>query len=189
MNNKGTQTITTSRLILRQFQPEDANEMFRNWASDAEVTKFLTWPAHKDVEITKEVLNDWIPRYSDPAFYNWAIYLKEAGEVVGNISVVHLDEKIQAAEIGYCMGRAWWGKEIMPEALTAVIEYLINEVELNRVAACHDSNNPKSGRVMQKAGMQKEGVLRAAGINNEGICDVVWYAVIAEGRRNDGKEF
>ncbi len=81
-------------------------------------------------------------------------------------------------DIGYCMGKAWWGNGIMPEALRAVIEYLFEEVGLNRVAACHDVNNPKSGRVMQKAGMSKEGVLRAAGRNNQGICDEVWYSII-----------
>ena len=66
----------------------------------------------------------------------------------------------------------------MPEALRAVIAYLFEEAGLNRVAACHDVNNPKSGRVMQKAGMTREGVLRAAGRNNQGICDEVWYSIL-----------
>lgn len=180
MQNKGTKTIETDRLILRQFRLEDAEYMFKNWASDPEVSKFLTWPPHKDVELTRTLLETWIEKYEDKAYYNWVIELKEINEVIGNISVVKLDEKIEAAEIGYCMGKTWWGREIMPEALKAVIEYLINEVELNRVAACHDSNNAKSGRVMQKAGMKHEGVLRSVAINNQGICDNVWYSVLKE---------
>ena len=82
--------------------------------------------------------------------------------------------------MGYCIGRKWWGQEIMPEALKAVITYFFDEVGFNRVAASHDSDNPKSGRVMEKAGMKFEGVLRASGINMRGICNVVWYSILKE---------
>ena len=78
------------------------------------------------------------------------------------------------------MRKKWWGQEIMPEALKAVITYLFDEVGFNRVAACHDSDNPKSGRVMEKAGMKFEGILRAAGINMNGICNTVWYSILKE---------
>ena len=66
----------------------------------------------------------------------------------------------------------------MPEALKAVLDYLFDTAGMNRVAACHDVNNPKSGRVMEKAGMKKEGVLRQSGKNNQGICDAVWHAMV-----------
>ena len=70
----------------------------------------------------------------------------------------------------------------MPEALIAVMDYLFDVVGLNRVAVCHDANNPKSGRVMEKAGMKLEGILRAAGKNNLGICDEVWHSIIRSDR-------
>lgn len=178
MQNKGTKTLETSRLILRQFLPEDAEPMFRNWASDATVTEFLTWPPHKSVALTQMLINDWISKYGEPTYYNWGIEEKECGEVIGNISVVHFNEKLESADIGYCLGKAWWGQGIMPEALRAVIDYLLGEVELNRVSAYHDSNNPKSGRVMAKAGMKLEGVMRAAAVNNQGICDKVCYSIL-----------
>ena len=81
MNKPGTQQLETHRLILRRFRAEDAEDMFRNWASDPEVTRYLTWPAHGSVEITRMVLADWISRYDDGSFFNWAIVLKETGEV------------------------------------------------------------------------------------------------------------
>ncbi len=103
--------------------------------------------------------------------------------VIGNISVVELNEKIEAAEIGYCMSKNYWGQEIMPEALKVVIDYLFDVVNINRVAACHDANNPKSGRVMDKAGMKLEGTLRAIGKNNKGILyDKVWHSMIKSDR-------
>lgn len=180
MENKGTKILETSRLVLRPFCYEDTGNMFRNWASDPEVTKFLTWPAHTDTGITRNVLDSWIKMYPDPSFYNWGIELKDINEVIGSISAVKIDEKTKAADVGYCMGRKWWGQEIMPEALKAVITYFFDEVGFNRVAACHDSDNPKSGRVMEKAGMKFEGILRAAGINMHGICNVVWYSILRE---------
>ena len=180
MNHKGTVRLETDRLILRQFKIEDAESMYHNWASDPEVTRFLTWPTHSDVSVSKWVLQDWISRYADPAFYNWGIELKATGELVGNISVVKVSEHVDGADIGYCMGKSWWGQGIMPEVLGEVIAFLFDEVGVNRVAATHDVNNPKSGRVMEKAGMKQEGILRAAGRNNQGICDEVWHAVLKD---------
>ena len=107
MKKLGTKRIETDRLILRRFEIEDAEEMFANWASDPEVTKFLTWPPHADVDVTRELLRDWISHYEDGGYFNWVIELKETGRAIGNISVVHMKEEIKAAEIGYCMSRAY----------------------------------------------------------------------------------
>lgn len=186
MNQTGTQRIETARMILRRFRTEDAEDMYANWASDPEVTRFLTWPPHANVDVTRSKIEEWVQKYEDDGFYNWAMELKETGRVIGNISVVKLNEKTEAADIGYCMSRAYWGRGFMPEALKAVMDYLFDVVGLNRVAACHDANNPKSGRVMEKAGMKLEGVLRAAGRNNLGICDEVWHAMIRSDREGKG---
>ena len=182
MNKAGTRRIETHRLILRRFRIEDAKDMFENWASDPEVTRFLTWPAHTGIEVSEAVLNGWIARYGDGGFFNWAIEWKENGRVIGNIAAVSVVDQLETAEIGYCMGRAYWGRGIMPEALRAVTDYLFDAAGVNRVTACHDANNPKSGRVMQKAGMKFEGIMRGAGRNNQGICDEVRYGVIRSDR-------
>lgn len=180
MQHQGTQTIETERLILRKAVLKDAEAMYRNWASDPEVTKFLTWPSHTSVLVTEEILKMWIKNYEESNFYNWVIELKEIHEVIGGISVVDLYEKQAAGDIGYCIGRAFWGRGITAEALKAVIRFLFTEVGMNRVAACHDVNNPRSGRVMEKAGMKTEGILRARGFNNQGICDEVWHSILRE---------
>lgn len=178
MNLLGTKTLESERLILRKFVIDDAEDMFNNWASDDEVTKYLTWPTHASIDVTKFVLNDWIANYEKNDFFNWAIELKETGKVIGNISVVRINENVLSADIGYCMSRPLWGNGIMPEALKTVLDFLFNEVEFNRIVACHDIANPKSGRVMEKVGMKYEGVLRQAGKNNRGIIDEVWYSIL-----------
>ncbi|MDE7259818.1 MAG: GNAT family N-acetyltransferase [Lachnospiraceae bacterium] len=184
MNHKGTILLETNRLILRKFVIEDSEAMYNNWASEDEVTKFLTWPTHSDVEVTRAVLSSWIADYNKADFYNWAIELKEIGEVIGNISVVRVKENIECAEFGYCMGTKWWGLGIMPEAGKEVVRYLFEEVGFNRIAATHAKNNPKSGRVMQKIGMTYEGILRKAGLCNQGVVDEVWYSILRDEYQN-----
>ena len=178
LTHKGTQTIETSRLILRKAVREDAEPMFRNWASDPEVTKYLTWPTYEKVETAYQILELWVHEYEKPDYYQWMIVLKELGEPIGSISVVRQNDRVEEAEIGYCIGSQWWHKGIMTEALSAVIEYLFTEVCMNRVAARHDPNNPHSGGVMRKCGMKYEGTNRACDRNNQGICDAAQYSIL-----------
>ena len=177
LTHKGTQTIETPRLILRRAVRKDADAMFRNWASDPEVTKYLTWPTHSTVDISKRVLDSWIKEYKKEDYYQWIIVLKELGQPIGSISVVQQRQDIGEAEIGYCIGRSWWHKGITSEALSAVIQYLFAQVGMNRVTARHDPNNPHSGGVMRKCGMKYEGTMRASDRNNQGICDAARYAL------------
>lgn len=179
----GTNTIETERLILRRFEFQDAQAMYDNWASNDNVTKFLTWPTHTSVETTKDVLINWIDSYKEISTYHWAITLKGNDEVIGDISVTKIDEECLTAELGWCMSEDYWGQGIMPEAALAVRDYLFDSVGFNRIAAIHDSNNPKSGRVMQKIGMQYEGTKRQASKNNQGICDICLYAILASDRK------
>ncbi|MCM1104005.1 MAG: GNAT family N-acetyltransferase [Clostridium sp.] len=175
MNHQGTKRLETERLILRRFVIEDADEMYRNWANDDEVTKYLTWPTHPNADVTRAVLESWTACYEQADYYNWGIVQKESGKLIGNISVVSQDKEKQSAELGWCMGKAWWGQGIMPEAAGAVVEYLFTEAGFQRITARHDQNNPKSGRVMQKIGMQYEETRKAGGRNNQGIADMVCY--------------
>ena len=182
LTHKGTQRIETARLILRPFTTDDAQAMFRNWASDPEVTKYLTWPTYEKVETAYQILDLWASEYEKPNYYQWMIVLKEIGEPIGSISVVRQNACAEEAEIGYCIGSPWWHKGIMTEALAAVIEYLFVDVGFNRVAARHDPNNPHSGGVMRKCGMKYEGTHRACDRNNQGICDACWYALLRSER-------
>lgn len=180
MRHMGTVKITTNRLILRRFTMKDVDAMYRNWASEDEVTKYLTWPTHTDANVTRTVLEEWVPKYSEPDYYNWGIELQETGELIGNIEASRSDEEKASVFLGWCMGTRWWGQGVMPEAARAVLQYLLMEVGYNRVAAKHDSENLKSGRVLQKIGMTREGTYRASGKNNRGIVDEVHYYMLKD---------
>lgn len=180
MKYLGTKRIETSRLILRPFTMQDVEAAYRNWCADDDVTKFLRWPSHQDVSVTKQVIGDWVKRYTDLSFYHWAIELRDLQEPIGSIGVVRLDERIDMVHIGYCLGKTWWHQGIMTEAFQAVIAFLFQEVEVNRIEAQHDRHNPHSGQVMKKCGMTYEGTLRQADYNNQGIVDVRWYGLLRE---------
>lgn len=182
MNHLGTKTLETERLILRAFSTEDAEDMYRNWASDEEVTRYLTWPVHPSVEGTRALLGIWEEKARETDNYHWCMVLKEIQEPIGSIGVVHMNEQISAAEIGYCCGRAFWGKNIMTEAFSAVRDYLFEEVGFNRLEARHDTKNPASGKVMEKCGLRFEGIKRQGDKNNTGICDTAYYAMLREDR-------
>lgn len=176
--HKGTQTIDTVRLCLRKARIEDAEPMFRNWASDPEVTKFLTWPTHETAETSCAVLNTWIPEYDRPDFYQWMIILKELDEPIGSISAVNLQDSIAQVEIGYCIGQRWWHQGIMTEAMSAVMDFFFSQVGMNRIEAKHDLKNPHSGAVMRKCGMRREGTTYSSNRNNQGICDTAHYGIL-----------
>ena len=180
MKHLGTKTIETERLILRPFTLADAEVMFRNWASDPEVTKYLSWPTHDSVEVSRWVLGDWCSHYGEPDFYQWAIVLKELGEPIGSIAAVRSNNEAKWVEIGYCIGPKWWRRGYVSEALNALIRFFFEEVGALRIQAKHDANNPNSGAVMRKCGMVCEGTLRRAGVNNQGIIDEVVYSILRE---------
>ena len=180
VNHRGTQVLSTERLMLRPFTSADAEAMFRNWASDPEVTKFLTWPTHTSVEISAWVCGDWVSHYAEPDYYQWAIVYD--GHAIGSIAVVNHDDQVGKAHIGYCIGRNWWHMGLVSEALKAVMDFLFDEVGYQRLEARHDPHNPHSGGVMKKCGMKYEGTLRQSDWNNQGVCDACWYALLKSER-------
>ena len=183
MNHCGTQYIKTERLVLRRFSVSDAQAMFRNWASDPEVTRYLTWPAHDRPEVSKAVLEDWTRSYGRKNYYQWAIVLKDYGnDPIGSISAVDMNDDISKVQIGYCIGKDWWHQGITSEALRTVMDFFFDRVGANRIECRHDPKNPRSGMVMKKCGMKYEGTMRSSDRNNQGICDACWYALLKSER-------
>lgn len=180
MKHLGTEIIETNRLILRRFKMDDAENMYKNWASDDDVTKYLTWPAHKSISDTKEILKKWQDNYYKKDFYQWAIVLKEIDEVIGCIGVVFHDDRIEMVHIGYCIGKKFWHRGITSESLKHVIEFFFEKVKVNRIESRHDPRNVNSGAVMKKCHMKYEGTLRQGDFNNQGICDASYYGLLRD---------
>ncbi len=177
----GTKTIETNRLILRKGTLNDAQDIFESYASREKVTEFLSWLPHLSVGDTKSYLSNVVLPSYDAGEYSWYVELKETHKVIGNISVVRfkvINDSVRCGELGWVLSDDYWGNGFMPEAATAVLDYLKDEGFV-RVEARHNTLNPKSGRVMQKIGMKFEGILRKGGINNKGeLVDTAIYSFI-----------
>jgi ribosomal-protein-alanine N-acetyltransferase len=181
LNHLGTIKLETERLILRRFEKEDYKEMFENWASDPEVTKYMTWPTHKNHYVTQDVLKTWTESYFHNDYYQWAIYIKEDDAVIGSISIMNIDEINLNCEIGYCIGRKYWNRGITTEAFNALIKLGFEKIGFERITARHDVDNIASGKVMEKCGLKYEGTLRKILKNNKGkLVDCKYYSILKE---------
>ena len=181
LTHTGTREIETARLLLRRFNINDANEIFREYASYENVTKYLTWEKHRSISETKTFLMTRIAEYERSDNYHWGIQLKDEGILIGAIGADIINERAKIADIGYCLGERFWNLGYATEALRAVIDYMFYDVDINRVEAYHSVNNPASGRVMQKAGMIKEGRSRQKYITGSGeYQDSDLYAIVKE---------
>ncbi len=141
--------ITTERLYLRRLKREDAQPMFDNWAHDPEVTKYMTWYPHKNVDETYGIIDGWLPEYEKENCYRWGIERRSDGVLMGMIDVVCYRDG--APVIGYCSGKRFWGNGYMTEALKAVTEQILSDgydtILIEALKA-----NIGSNRVIQKAG-------------------------------------
>jgi len=147
--------IAGARLLLRPPVPDDAGPLFQRVARDPEVTKYLLWTPHPDVAATRRVITERMN--VDAHLRTWVIVLARSDEIVGMISCAR--PLPYAAEIGYSLGRRWWGKGLMSEALDLLLATLDADRDVYRVwATCH-VDNERSTRLLQRAGFQLEGRL------------------------------
>ena len=160
MEHKGTKVLETERLLLRPWKESDAEEAFAHWMHDPEVTKYLTWTPHTDVSFTHVLLRAWEKQSKASDCYHWAIVLKEGNILIGDVMVDHADGYQESGSVGYCLGKAWWGKGFMTEALSEVLRYCFEEVGFYRINGSHAAKNIGSSRVMEKCGLRYEGTRR-----------------------------
>jgi ribosomal-protein-alanine N-acetyltransferase len=152
--------LETKRLALRAMSLADAPAMFE-YASDPEVTKYVSWPQHSSSSDSERFLRTVIESYKTNCPSGWGIVLKESNAFIGTIGMVCSWKRGNyTLEIGYCMNRRNWGYGLATEAAQAVVECLFRQTSVNRIEAqCH-CENIASARVLEKCGMQLEGILR-----------------------------
>ena len=178
MKHSGTVELETARLRLRRFQREDAESCLRNWAADEAVFQHISQTPMTPAEMDA-FLAGADEAYASPATYYWAIERKDAPGVIGEIFVDDFSQRNGWCEVDYKLGSAFWGRGYAPEALQAAIRYLFDQIGFHRIQAKCSVCNAASERVMQKAGMQREGILQGFFRRKDetGWDDVVMYAI------------
>ena len=149
--------LETERLRLRKPVLEDAEGIFRRYARDAEVTKYVSWRAHRNVDETREFLQRCLAGWKARNSFQWALVRKQDERLLGMAGLRGANHKW---ELGYVLARPFWGEAYMTEAVKALIAWALKQPEVYRVWAVCDVDNHASARVMEKAGMKKEGRLR-----------------------------
>jgi len=153
---KAPERIQTERLVLRRYRVTDATDIFKSYAQDIEVTKFLSWRPHQSIEESKSFLKDRIDAWSQGNDFTWAVTLNDT-RLIGGIGLRIRDFK---ADFGCVIGRPYWDNGYATEALRAIVQWALQQPQVFRVWAVCDIENTASARVMEKCALIKEGVLR-----------------------------
>jgi ribosomal-protein-alanine N-acetyltransferase len=166
-------TLETERLILRPWKPEsDADAVF-SYASLPEATRYMLFDTHLSVHDAAEFLS----RAAGRPEHGYAITLKGDDRPIGGCGINPMFEHLKG-EVGYILHPSHWGKGYATEATRGLIRYGFESLKLNKVYARADVRNPASVRVMEKAGMTREGILRDEMIVRGVACSFVYCSIL-----------
>ena len=174
--------LETEDLLLRRIRQKDAADIYR-YASDAEVARFVLWDPHRSPAETRSIVRDLRRRCRLGYPSSWAVTLRDTGRVIGTIGFVWYSAENASAELGYSFARDCWNRGYATQALKAVTRAAFRYLPVNRLEAQHDVRNPASGRVMQKCGFRREGILRNRIRNKGEYIDVALYALLRQDQR------
>ncbi len=172
-------TLGTKRLILRKVRLRDARALYA-YAQDPEVSRHVLWTAHQGLWESRAFIRQLRRQYRLGLPATFGIEDRETGQLIGTIGFMNLSQEHRCAEVGYSLARSQWNHGLMTEALKAVLRYAFQTLQLNRVEAIHEVDNPASGKVMEKAGMKPEGILRGKIYNKGRWSDVRIWAILRE---------
>jgi ribosomal-protein-alanine N-acetyltransferase len=178
-------SLTTARLMLRPFTLADAPDVQR-YASDRDVAATtLTIPHPYPDDGAEKWIGTHAARYADGRLASFAIIERESGALAGAIGL-HLELAHNRAELGYWIGKPFWGRGYATEAAEAMIGFGFEVLGLNKIHAAHFTKNAASARVIEKVGMTFEGHLREHDLKWGVYEDIKVYGIlVSEWRRRE----
>jgi len=169
--------LETDRLLLRPVTKEDREDMYE-YGSDSELTRYVTWHTYQSIDDADAFIEHLLGLYAEGQVAPWAIQDKESGRMIGTAGYVNWDIRQFRAEIGYALARPYWNRGYMTEAMNAILQFGREHMKLMRIEARCMPENIGSGRVLEKLGMQYEGLLRKHLYAKGRFHDVKLYAGI-----------
>ncbi len=168
--------MKTEHLILRRVRREDADRFFR-FAGSETVTKYMFWKPHKDVCESAASIEKTLSLYEAGNCWRWGIALGETDELIGIIDLLGIREAERSCTFAYMIGEDFWGRGFATEALSAVLGFAFERLDLETVWGEHFGPNGASGAVMRKAGMKYTGTETGKYEKNGEIFDVPQYCI------------
>lgn len=153
--------LKTDRLVARRLQEEDAPTIFKAYASDERVARYMTWPVATEVAHVQAFVCSAVSSWDAGTAFDFAVTDPKSGEIVGGCGM-HQFEKGNDFHFvfGYCFSTRVWGQGYATEIARAMVGWFDGCAEVLRFAAWVDLENPVSARVLEKVGLQREGILR-----------------------------
>ena len=171
--------LKTARLHLRKLHREDV-ESYNRFAGSEAVTKYMLWKPHKDVAESAASIEKTLRRCAEGKCYRWGIALRETDELIGIIDLLGFDEAENTCSFAYMIGEGYWGRGYATEALTAILDFAFQKMEIAAVKADHFAENLASGTVMRKCGMEYCGCVPKKYEKNGILHDAVCYRIARE---------
>jgi len=169
--------LETERLLLRKMSLDDAGDVFE-FSKDPEVFKFTGGKVHQTIKDSEEFLKEIFEKYKSREIIAWGMLHKEHNRLIGDCGFIKWDTSQAKAELDYLLSKEYWNQGLMTEAVKRVIGFGFEEMRLNRIQAICEVANIASARVMEKAGMQFEGVLRNYNQHDGKPLDMKMYSII-----------
>ena len=151
--------IKTERLLLRKLEYSDVEDIY-GYAQHTEVAKYVSWEQHASEYETLEFMNFIVEKYNKQQVAPWGIEHKKDEKIIGTIGFSYWDIEHARSEIGYTISNDYWNNGYATEAVKAVLHFGFKKMSLNRIEARCEILNIPSAKVMEKAGMKFEGILR-----------------------------
>lgn len=170
-------TLTTERLLLRPLVDADAAAIFAIF-SDRDVMRYWSSPPFDAIEQAQAMLSAIQAGYQSGEFLQLGLERRSDAALMGTCTLFHCHSASRRAEIGYALGRPYWGAGYMHEALTALVAYAFDTLNLHRLEADIDPRNAASARTLERLGFQREGHLRERWIVDGEISDTAWYGLL-----------
>ena len=176
MEHKGTVVLKSNRLVLRRIVEDDALEIFNGFVNQEE---FLYYANKKKRTLDEQInsLKNIDDKYLKLDYYNWIITLKDNGAIIGSINL-RVEEINETVEFNYVIDNRYTKKGYMTEALCLVKDFCLNELLVNRFQGGCCVENIASKKVMEKSGMEHEGILRNYIILEDGYLDMHMFSII-----------
>ena len=148
--------LTGERVLLRAPRLDDADELFASVASDPEVTHYVSWTPHPDVDETRRVITEL---FNVGEERTWLIELQDGGEIIGTCGFRPV--QAHSRDFGYVLGRRWWGHRLMPEVVQLLLAEMEGDPSVYRISAICHVDNTRSARVLERCGPVIRGPARS----------------------------
>lgn len=172
-------TISAKRVVLRWMTERDVGDLHAIF-SDAQVMRYWSSPPFADEDGARDLLEEIHDCFARQSLFQWGIARRADDRVIGTCTLADLDASNRRAELGFALARDHWGQGYMGEALTALLDYAFNTLDLRRLEADVDPRNDASIRTLMRLGFQKEGHLRERWDVNGEIQDSLMYGLLRQ---------